>query len=274
MNILKKLTEFINKEKLIIYFGIGSIIYIFSTYIIFLNNFRNQDFFYQNLNFISLVFKNLEKNFQEKNLEITLKDGTYTSNLSDPIELINYDKTISIKKNLLYVSKEASDKDLQDKDTLMILNNKELKIDILGEPIIYNIDTLQGIRTVYNYQFFKETNENFYPGSEYFNSLGLNLIILFKSFELFIYLLVVNFIIPIIAYLILYLSGYQKIDYKNFKSNSFIVFSIFLALKIPLTEFVYNLPIFSSILILPVIVSILEKTRLEKNWIIKPFILK
>jgi hypothetical protein len=37
---------------------------------------------------------------------------------------------------------------------------------------------------------------------------------------------------------------------------------------------VYNLPIFSSILILAVIVSILEKTRLEKNWIIKPFILK
>lgn len=264
MNILNKLKEFLIKEKLIIYFVMGSIIYIASTYVLFLNNFRNQDFFHQNLNFISLIFKNLEKNFQEKNLEIILKDSTYSSNLSDPIELINLDKNITKKKNILYISKDASDKDLQEKDSLMILNNKELKIDILGEPIVYPIETLQGFQSTLNYQFFKEINEKYYPGSEYFNNLGLNLIVLFKSFELVAYLIVANFLLPIISFLILYLSGYQKLNYKDYKASSIIVFSVFLAIKIPVTEFVYNLPILSSILVLGVIVSFIEKKKLEK----------
>jgi len=267
---LEVFNKLLKKFKLIenlsfILFFIASILYITISYYFFLLNINNSDYFSKNLNYVSLIAQNLEKKFKEKNLEIKFENQTFSTNIPEPIILETLDTKITEKKNLLYISKSAEDKDLKEKNTLMIMNSRDLKIDLGTEPIIYPLETMEGIKRVINGEELSKFNQQFYLGSQLFNSIGLNFILIFKSFEIIFLLFISNFILIYFVYAILYLSGYKNIDAKAYKSKSLIAISIYIVLKAPFSVYLFEPSLLSTLLILAVLISINEKSKLEKN---------
>ncbi len=267
MKFIEKIKQLSEKQnnKIKVLFFLSSFFYILLTYIFFIYNIGGNDFFYKNLTFLSDLTKELETNFNEKNLEIILKDNTFNLNQPEPVLLPLNNKSISSKKNLLYISSTAEDRDFTEKDVLMILNKNELKFYTGNEPIAYPITNIQSIQDKFNKETLSYINSTFFPGSSYFNNLGLNFIAVFKIVEVAIYFLVVLKVIPLMVYGILWLSGYKNTDSKKYIDCSLIIFSIYLIIKLPLNTFIIELPTLSSLLLISVIVSILEKSKIEKN---------
>lgn len=267
MKLKEKITDLKSSKsfKIKLFFTISAVTFIFLTYIFFLTDPKKNDFFNTRLKYITYVLKNLERNFIEEDLVIKFENSTYTTNKEEPILLENFDTRISNKKNLIYISKSAEDKDFKEKESLAIMNSKEFKIDVQPQTLIYPIESIQGISNQIDKSNISEFNKLFYPGSDRYNSAGLSIILIVKSIEILFYIVIANLILPSLVYLVLLISGYKNLNSTNFKDNSLAVIGIFLALKPAINTYLFEPSFISLLLIMTVITSILEKNSLEKN---------
>jgi len=258
---IKNITKFENLAALIFFACAG--IYIYSSYYFFLIN--KNDYFKQNLDLVSKIGQNLEKNFKEKNLELKFENNTFTTNTPEPIFLENFESSVSTKKNLLYISKNAEDKDFEEKDTFMILGPKDLRIMFGNEPLIYPIESIQQLKTVINLDELSKFNKEFYSSSVLFNNFGFNIILVFKSIEIVFLLFIGNFVLNYISYGILYISGYKDTNSLNLRPKSLIALGIYLIIKNLINVYLFEISFLSVLMVLAVFIAISEKTKLEKN---------
>ena len=267
MNIAKKFLTKINQKefKIKLFFGIASIIYLIFSYWFFLRNFNGKNFFSQNFVYITYFAKNLERNFQEKGLEIKFENGTYLINKEEPVILENYDKRISLKKNLVYIAKDSTDKDFEEKDTLIIINSKELKIKFDQEPIPYPLETIQNVKNHINLQEIQKFNQDFQVGSELYNLVVLRFILILRVIEIFFLLFISNYVIKFIVYGILYLSGYKSLNPQNYQTSTMFFTAIYLIIKEPFSTFLFSPSFIAVVLFISIFSSIYEKSNLEKN---------
>jgi len=251
------------QAKLIFFFS--GFIFIALTYIFFLYDFKGNEFFNSRFRNITYISKNLERNFKEKDLILKFEGKTFSTNKEEEDVLLeNFDPRITNNKNLIYISKNAEDKDFKEKDTFAILNSKELKINI-EPPLIYPIENFESISSVVSYNEIKTFNERFFEGSDLYNTAAFNLIMILKSIEVFILLIVASFLIPFLVRGVLYFSGYKNLKTENYRNNSIIAFGLFLIIKPILIEFLFEPSFISVLLIITVLVSIQEKNKIEKN---------
>lgn len=254
------LKNFINSGNL--FFIIGVSLYVLINYYFFLNS-SGSNFFRDNLNYFHLITSNLVKNFEETGLEVEFKNNTYSINKEEPVFLKNYNPKLGGQENILYISKYATKEDLKGKNSIALLNSKELIISSNSQEIIYPIESIQGFYSKIDINNLKELNNDLTPGSNIFNNIGFNLIMIYNIVEgLFLYVIAL-FILPILVFGILYLSGYSKTDKKEFVKNSIIVMGVFIGIKTPLFNEISEPSFLSIILILSVIVSVLEKRKLD-----------
>lgn len=246
-------------------FFLGGVIYFVTSYLFFIYNVNSNEFINSSFRYSTYLFKNLEKNFEENNLILKFENNTFSINKEEPLLLKNYDQRLTNRENLVYISQNAEEKDFKEKNAFMILNSKELKVDYPEGVIIYPIQNLKQIRSEINTSDIKNLNQQFYEGSETYNSTAFNLIFIIKSFEIFLYLLIGSFLIPFLTYAILYISGYKDILSEKYKDISLIVIGVFLIIKPIITNFVFEPSFLSIILIITAVASIIEKNKLEKN---------
>jgi len=247
-----------------LFFFAAGVFYTLLTYIFFLYDFNKNDYLSERLKYVTYVLKNLERNFNEKNLEIRFQNKEYLINKDEPILLENYDKKISQNKFILYISKNAEDKDFKEKDTFAILNSKEVKVNI-EPPLIYLNENFEALMPLVTKSELKNINEKFYVGSESYNSTALNLIIVLKALELFFLLIIGTLLLPYLVYGVLFFSGYKDVKPEFYKNNSLIGIGVFLILKPFLVTFILEPSFMSVLLLITSFVSIKEKNKLEKN---------
>lgn len=248
-----------------IIFFIGGILYFVISYLFFIYNVNINEFLNSSFRYTTYLFKNLEKNFEENNLILKFENNTFSINKDVPLLLKNYDQRLTNRENLVYIAQNAEEKDFKEKNAFMILNSKELKVDYPEGVIIYPIESLQQIKSEINAIDFKNLNQQFYEGSEAYNTTAFNLILILKSLEIFLFLLIGSFLVPFLIYGVLYISGYKDILSERYKDTSLIVIGVYLVTKPILSNFLFEPSFISVILIITTIGSIIEKNKLEKN---------
>lgn len=135
MNFLSKLN---NKKAILIFLGACFINLLISAGIYFVRYFPRELNEYHNIaNFIVNEFKekNLELKITKNGLEIN-KDFYYVESKNFPVQL-NFD-------NIIYISKNANYADFKEKNTLAILNDKELVLNLNNEYQNLPVETLLG----------------------------------------------------------------------------------------------------------------------------------
>jgi len=257
--------SFLQSGKL--YFLIGSFIYILFSFVFFIYNFKQQDFFRNTYNTYFLIIQNLEKNFQEKNLSLSFKNGSYETNQTEPILLVNYNSKISTEKNLLYINKKATTQDFKDKETFAIMNENEININIKPEPLVF---PLKGISTEnqsidINHEIIKNYLELISVGNYGFYDLALKFILPVKMIEILILFIVANLLVPFFTNSILRLSGYIAFNKEAIRRLSFIVTGVYMAIKTVVNTFFLEISPINILIILTIAVSILAKSGLDKR---------
>ena len=250
-----------------LYFLIGSLIYILFSFVFFIYNFKQQDFFRNTFDTYYLIIQNLEKNFEEKNLTVFFKNGTYETNQTEPILLVNYNSKISSEKNLLFINKKATTQDFKDKETFAIMNDSEININIKPEPLVF---PLKGISSEnqsieINHEIIKNYLNLISVGNYGFYDLALKFILPVKIIEIFILFIAANLIVPFLANSILRLSGYLAFNKEAIKRLSFIVVGIYMAVKTPFNTFILEPSPINILIILTIGVSIWAKSALDKR---------
>ena len=250
-----------------LYFFLGSLIYILLSVVFFNYNFKQQDFFRNTFDTYYLIIQNLEKNFQEKNLTVFFKNGTYETNQTEPILLLNYNSKISSEKNLLYISKKASTQDFKDKETFAIMNESEININIKPEPLVFPLKgiSLENQSIEINHEIIKNYLNLISIGNYGFYDLALKFIIPVKMIEIFILFIAANLLVPFLANSILRLSGYLAFNKGEVRRFSFIVIGVYMAVKTPFNTFILEPSPINILIILTIGVSILAKSGLDKK---------
>lgn len=257
--------SFLQSGKL--YFLIGCFVYIIFSFVFFIYNFKQQDFFRNTYNKYYLIIQNLEKNFQEKNLTLSFKNGSYETNQTEPILLVNYNSKISSEKNLLYISKKATTQDFKEKETFAIMNENEININIKPEPLVFPLKgiSMENQSIEINHEIIKNYLNLISLGNIGFYDLALKFILPVKMIEIFILFITANLITPFLASSILKLSGYLAFNKEAVRRLSFIVIGVYMAVKTPLNTFLLEVSPINVLIILTIIVSILAKSGLDKR---------
>jgi hypothetical protein len=259
------LKSFLQSGKL--YFLIGSFIYILFSFVFFIYNFKQQDFFRNTYNTYFLIIQNLEKNFQEKNLSLSFKNGSYETNQTEPILLVNYNSKISTEKNLLYINKKATTQDFKDKETFAIMNENEININIKPEPLVFPLKgiSMENQSIDINHEIIKNYLELISVGNYGFYDLALKFILPVKMIEILILFIVANLLVPFLTNSILRLSGYIAFNKEVIRRLSFIVTGSYMAIKTMVNTFLLEISPINILIILTITVSILAKSGLDKR---------
>lgn len=265
----KKLIEsFVNLSKSgkLIFFVLGFLGIIINISLFLYNPFGNNQYreyinkYSQFLDEVNLVFKS--------GLEIEFIDGTYKINSEEPKTFINNNKNLSTKTNFLYIKKDASYEDFKTKDTLLILNEKEIALDLEPEPLVYPLESFRqnNMETIkLNENVVSSYIKNFKDNGQAEN-IGINIITVFNTFEIFFYYLLAVFVTTNLASLILNFTGYQILNKTDLIKYSLYLFGSYFAIK-SLMENLISLPgILNLTILITVIVSILVKRKIENTF--------
>lgn len=176
------------------------------------------------------------KNIEEKNITLKVTKDTIEPN---PSEIIFESKDFPInfgKQNLLYVSKEADYADFNEKDTLAILNSKELVINLNNEFQKYPIADF-----VQNQEIYIDSNntKEYIKGLEIEGDRFRNTLLGVYGFERIIFYLSQlawgYVILALAVFYLLKLSGYKP-EQEFVRILSILFYSLFMIFE-PLTTF-------------------------------------
>lgn len=231
------------------------------------------NFFLFNLNFIPEILSEYQKisefvvtQFKEKNIEVKLeKSGISLNQESFLIEAKNFPIQVTTE-NLIFISKTANYADFKDKNTLAILNDKELVLNLSNEyqnlplesllrnqnEIFLNLDSIQKIQqTLFN-------NSGELVKNYLYTAFGVEKVIFY--FAQFVWGFV---IMPFVVFYILKFSGYSS-EKNMIKNFGLVYYSLFLLIEPALFNF--RVPVnFVHVFILGfILVTILLKKDLDK----------
>jgi len=176
--------------------------------------------------------------FRENNFEIKIaKNGLFLNKESILIDSINFPIELN-NQNLIYISKNANYADFKDKNTLAILNDKELVLNVNNQYQNLPLEALLGERDefILNTETVSKISSDFLDNNGALNYLYTAFVIEKMIFYLAQFIwgyLIISFVV----FYILKFSGFNVIEKDFLRTLGLIYYSLFLVVEPALVYF-------------------------------------